>query len=78
VHTLLFCYDCVSVSIGFPPKDISMENQSATLSSLGIKSGESLTVKKVTSIIQSVLCTHVAHLYNCMFVGWNSWVQLLK
>jgi hypothetical protein len=34
------------VLVGFPPKEINTENENASLSSIGIKSGDTLIIEK--------------------------------
>lgn len=64
------------ISIGFPPKDIVMTDKSATLTSLAIKSGESLTVKKVAS--HNHACA-IASIISCIISYMRySWVQWWK
>lgn len=43
----------VSIKAGFPPKLVSLNDQNATLKSLGISNGEQLTVLKATSSVNS-------------------------
>ncbi len=48
IHSMQNCSqkNFLSVLIGFPPKEINMKNENASLSSVGIKSGDTLIIEK--------------------------------
>ena len=45
LYSLMSCY-CSVVLIGYPPKGLSLRNTGASLTELGIKSGDSLIVEE--------------------------------